>query len=198
MQAGEEIREKFLDFLENYVEETGPDETGISQVSAEPVRYYHAQLESAMLEDKTTFYVDFRHLLAYDGELADTIKEHHYRMDPYLKKAAQNFVYRHAEAYCYAEERQEKEFWVSFFNLPIVDRLRDMTTGKIGKLVSFAGTVTRTSEVRPELYLATFRCMDCQSTVRNVEQQFKYTQPLICSNALCGNRCRPESYRLTM
>ena len=50
------------------------------------------------------------------------------------------------------------------------------------------GTVTRTSEVRPELFLATFCCLDCGTIARNVEQQFKFTQPLICKGIACGNR----------
>lgn len=56
------------------------------------------------------------------------------------------------------------------------------------------GTVTRSSEVRPELYLATFKCLECQHEVANVQQQYKFTQPLICPNPTCGNRwglCHP-------
>lgn len=57
--------------------------------------------------------------------------------------------------------------------------------------------MTRTSEVRPELFLATFRCLDCGTIARNVEQQFKFTQPLICKGNACGNRRdAPESARL--
>ena len=48
--------------------------------------------------------------------------------------------------------------------------------------------MTRTSEVRPELFLGTFRCMDCGTIARNVEQQFKFTQPLMCKGTMCGNR----------
>ena len=48
--------------------------------------------------------------------------------------------------------------------------------------------MTRTSEVRPELFLATFRCLECGTVARNVEQQFKFTQPLICKGVACGNR----------
>jgi len=65
------------------------------------------------------------------------------------------------------------------------------------------GTVTRTSEVRPELFLGTFRCLDCGTTARNIEQQFKFTQPLICKGVGCGNRrggpspCRRRSARYT-
>lgn len=45
--------------------------------------------------------------------------------------------------------------------------------------------------MRPELFLGTFKCNECGQLVRNVEQQFKYTQPLICSNTTCGNRWDP-------
>lgn len=59
---------------------------------------------------------------------------------------------------------------------------------KVGALCSFGGTVTRTSEVRPELYIGAFRCLECNTLVKGIEQQFKYTEPLICSNQTCGNR----------
>ena len=47
---------------------------------------------------------------------------------------------------------------------------------------------TPPAEVRPELFLGTFRCMECMTIVPGVEQQFKYTQPVLCPNATCGNK----------
>lgn len=54
------------------------------------------------------------------------------------------------------------------------------------------GVVTRTSEVRPELLQGTFKCLDCGNVVKNVEQQFKYTEVVLMniyhyllSDALC-------------
>ncbi len=63
-----------------------------------------------------------------------------------------------------------------------------MTANDLGKFLSFSGTVTRTSEVRPELYLATFRCQECNTIVRDVAQQFRFTVPCICANEVCQNR----------
>lgn len=37
------------------------------------------------------------------------------------------------------------------------------------------GTITRTSEVRPELIIGSFTCMDCRISNQYVPQQFKYT-----------------------
>ena len=45
------------------------------------------------------------------------------------------------------------EFWISFYDVPAVMKLRDLNTEKIGKLLCVGGTVTRTSEVRPIRWL---------------------------------------------
>ena len=70
---------------------------------------------------------------------------------------------------------QEKEFWVAFVNLPRVHRLRGLKAENIGQLTSFSGTVTRTSEVRPELILGTFTCVECGTVCPDIEQQCRYT-----------------------
>lgn len=57
-----------------------------------------------------------------------------------------------------------------------------------GHLVRIGGTVTRTSEVRPELLFGTFACGDCGAIIKDVEQEFKYTEPSACSVEECGNR----------
>lgn len=77
-----------------------------------------------------------------------------------------------------------------FYNLPDVLKLRDLKSAKIGKLTSFCGTVTRTTEVHPELLLGTFYCLDCQAKVVDVQQRFRFTQPERCSNAACENNRR--------
>ena len=55
----------------------------------------------------------------------------------------------------------DKDFVVNFFNMPVQQCIRDLRTDKIAKLISFQGTVTRTSEVRPELLVAVFQCELC-------------------------------------
>ncbi|KAJ5832770.1 hypothetical protein N7474_001081 [Penicillium riverlandense] len=85
-------------------------------------------------------------------------------------------------------QQTDRLFSLAFYNLPLVSRLRQLRTAQIGKLLSVSGTVTRTSEIRPELYLGTFICEGCRSVVQNVEQTFKYTEPSECPNKTCGNR----------
>lgn len=85
-------------------------------------------------------------------------------------------------------QQTDKLFALAFYNLPLVSRIRHLRTKNIGQMLSISGTVTRTSEVRPELSLATFTCEACRSTVPNVEQTFRYTEPTQCPNMECGNR----------
>lgn len=82
----------------------------------------------------------------------------------------------------------DKVFTLAFYNLPLVTRIRQLRTDAIGRLVSISGTVTRTSEVRPELASGTFVCLACNTTVPNVEQTFRYTEPAVCPNQTCNNK----------
>ncbi|KAH6676589.1 MCM2/3/5 family-domain-containing protein [Halenospora varia] len=85
-------------------------------------------------------------------------------------------------------QQTDKLFTLAFYNLPLVTRVRHLRTNNIGQLLSISGTVTRTSEVRPELSLATFVCEACKNVVPNVEQTFRYTEPTQCANESCQNR----------
>lgn len=87
-----------------------------------------------------------------------------------------------------ANQQTDKLFAIAFYNLPLVSRVRSLRAKNIGQLLSISGTVTRTSEVRPELSLGTFICEGCRSVIPNVEQTFRYTEPTQCPNAECGNR----------
>lgn len=69
-----------------------------------------------------------------------------------------------------------REFSLAFHNLALTSGIRELRMEKIGWLMSISGTVTRTSEVRPELVFGSFVCETCRTTVSEVEQQFKYTE----------------------
>ncbi|KPV76994.1 uncharacterized protein RHOBADRAFT_24864, partial [Rhodotorula graminis WP1] len=169
----------------------------------------------------TTLYVDYQHLLDSHDLLARAITQQYYRFLPYLRRALQNLVKTYVPDYLYTNSHvastaaaglSVRQFSIAFYNLPLVEGIRDMRTDKIGKLCALSGTVTRTSEVRPELTYGTFTCLVCHGTVRDVEQQFKYTearplslylartrtsrltfaappsQPSLCPNMTCNNR----------
>lgn len=106
------------------------------------------------------------------------------RIFPYLCQSVSNYVKDRIGL------KTEKECYVSFTEVPTRHKVRDLTTSKIGTLIRISGQVVRTHPVHPELVLGTFMCLDCQTEIKNVEQQFKFTNPTICRNPVCSNRRR--------
>ncbi|MCB0367917.1 MAG: hypothetical protein KDD45_00400 [Bdellovibrionales bacterium] len=53
--------------------------------------------------------------------------------------------------------------------------VRGLKCSLLGRLIKLRGTVTRTSEVRPELKVGIFKCRTCGKLSKPIVQQFKYT-----------------------
>ncbi|KAK2635068.1 hypothetical protein Ddye_029860 [Dipteronia dyeriana] len=151
--------------------------------------YYEAEIEAMRANESTTMFIDFAHVMRYNDVLQKAIANEYLRFEPYLKNACKRFVTELKPTFI-SDDNPNKDINVAFFNIPFLKRLRELTTAEIGKLVSVTGVVTRTSEVRPELLQGTFKCLECMGVIKNVEQQFKYTEPIICTSATCSNRAR--------
>ncbi|KAJ2395169.1 MCM DNA helicase complex subunit mcm6 [Coemansia sp. RSA 2559] len=93
-----------------------------------------------------------------------------------------------AAAAGHGNELKNDAIAVAVMGLPGIHKVRELRADKIGTLACIGGTVTRTSEVRPELISGMFRCTECSTLCGMVAQQFKYTEPTICDNPLCQNR----------
>ena len=50
---------------------------------------------------------------------------------------------------------------LAIYNLPQMSKIRDMRTLSLGRLMSVYGTVTRTTDAKPELIMGNFQCMEC-------------------------------------
>ena len=90
-----------------------------------------------------------------------------------------------------------QSYFVAFHNLPTTLPLRHLRTDRIGRLTSISGTVTRTSDVRPELIVGNFRCNKCGLLAEGVRQQFHFTRPVVCRNPRCRNDA-PNEFLLEM
>ena len=195
VEGGEDVTRTFLNFLNSYTSEderAGENENGRGEGGAS-YKEYVEQLELMYERSGTTIYVNFQHLMEYDGVLAhEAVEANFYKYQPFLRRAVLEFVREHKPLMVRWDGGKEKDFWVAFVNLPRVHRLRELKAENIGQLTSFSGTVTRTSEVRPELLLGAFKCVECGTDVPDVEQQCRYTTPAICTNAQCGNRMKWE------
>ncbi|KAK6283305.1 hypothetical protein POUND7_017130 [Theobroma cacao] len=152
--------------------------------------HYEAEIQAMKGNESSTMFIDFSHVMLYNDILQKAIADEYLRFEPYLKNACKRFVMENPAFVAEADDSPNKDINVAFFNIPFTKRLRELTTAEIGKLVSVTGVVTRTSEVRPELLQGTFKCLECGSLIRNVEQQFKYTEPATCVSATCLNRTK--------
>lgn len=188
--TGEKVRESFENFVENFVES--------DITSGTEKKYYLEQIHGMKVYEITTLYVDYMHLLGFENSaLAEALVEQYYRFFPFLIRGLHRLIERYEPTYYRNAISQltnsskvsvDKTFHLAFYGFPLVSKIRDLRTDRIGKLMSVSGTVTRTSEVRPELSRATFVCEACRAIITNVEQIFRYTEPSQCPNEICRNQ----------
>ena len=150
---------------------------GREETSKDGIKYYHLQAEKMKADEKTTMYVDFEHICQFntgddDEDLSEDILANFYRFESNLNKALHSFMFKHHPEYA-----KDKMFFLAFYNLPNTFKLRDMKTWFVGRLLSIYGTVTRTTEVRPELLRGAFKWEVTGKIYRDIEQQFKLTYP---------------------
>ncbi|KAK6460584.1 DNA replication licensing factor, MCM6 component [Scheffersomyces coipomensis] len=204
--TAEKVRESFELFIEDFV-----DQTAVDPENDNDGRVYLSQIQAMKTYEISTLYVNYQHLVAREnGVLASAIIEQFYRFYPFLLKGLRKLLKKHAPSLLYtsaigtsmdddsitntsgssttSSQSNERVFQIAFFNLPTIHRIRDIKTNKIGSLMSISGTVTRTSEVRPELYMGCFTCNLCNAIVEGIEQVFKYTEPTSCPS------CENQSY----
>eukprot|EP01133_Synstelium_polycarpum_P002624 gene2624-3016_t len=128
----------------------------------------------------------------HDPVLVTAVETEYYRFESYLRRALLRLTQSLHREY-FVEQNAlniERSYHVCFFNLPTTVKIRELRTSRIGSLCAITGTVTRTSEIRPELLIGTFVCLDCRTTSERVHQQFKYTEPTKCRNPVCINSRR--------
>lgn len=139
----------------------------------------------------STLFVNFHHLVAYNAELAEAIQSEYYRFEPYLRRAVYSFVRD-----LYPTMDTSAHFYMAMFHLPTPPKsIRKLKMDLVGSLTSVTATVTRSSEVRPELVEASFRCQKCGLLAEGIVQQFQFTRPTICRNPRCKNMA-PLQFRL--
>ncbi|XP_071103995.1 zygotic DNA replication licensing factor mcm6-like [Haliotis cracherodii] len=169
-QVGERCQKLFQDFLEEF--------------AVDGEAKYLPEVQELIRPERNTLTVNFEDVERYNQQLATTVLEEYYRVYPYLCRALKNY------AKDWGQIPPAKEFYVSFTDVPTRLKVREMTTAKIGTMLRITGQVVRTHPVHPELVSGTFMCLDCRTVMKDVEQQFKYTQPTICRNPVCNNRTR--------
>ena len=136
----------------------------------------------------TTMVVDYAHIHSHSPDLADAIQSDYVRFEPFLQQAVEVIVKQQDSNL----SSKETLYFVSIVNLEETIPLRQLLMDRVGRLTAVRGTVTRTSEVRPELLAGTFRCNKCGLLAENLQQQYHYTRPTLCRNPRCQNASPKE------
>jgi len=212
--TGEKVREAFEQFLEDFTIEISNENATQDELEINAKfqgKVYLAQLNLMKANDSSTLYIDYNHLVTREnGVLAAAIREQFYRFLPFLQKGLRRIAKRHVPKLLEASSNGivssqqtdletdstqssslnnlERIIQISFYNMPDLLKIRELRGEQIGALSAISGTVTRTSEVRPELFKGSFTCDNCRAVVDGVEQVFKYTEPTHCPNPDCGNQ----------
>lgn len=199
VDLNESIERNFLQFLLKFKKSFMEDVS----IGGEP--YYVSKVKEMKLNGVRNLLVDFKHIAELNAEDLDfdpldfemVIQQHYLRVQPALLKAVNTFVRSISSEVTEWVASSPHPFGLGFFNLGETHGIRSLRTRTLGELQTLGGTVTRTSEVKPELIVAVFECPECRREITGVEQQFKFTEPTICLNTNCRNRSRfilkPES-----
>ena len=129
-------------------------------------------------------WVDFKVFLSSISDQAiDLLSKKYYQMESYLNKGLIQSLTEHFPGFYINQSIDSPR--IAFYNVPNEFTVRTLRSSAIGELTGLRGTITRTSQVRPELLIGVFKCNDCGTDSVPIDQQFRYTEPSSCSNEQC-------------
>ena len=165
----QEIKREFTTFIQDFRDENGN-------------RKYEQAAKVAIHSSKHHIMFAFRDLLHHNGELSTLIFSEFYKYEPIINEALTQFMHEFEKNQIQGHERREEEFREKYEcsfdegydEVPDLS-VRGLKCNLLGRLIKLRGTVTRTSEVRPELKVGVFKCRNCGKLSNKIIQQFKYT-----------------------
>ena len=123
------------------------------------MHYYQRCAEKIQHDETRTLFVDYTHMTSYNWEdpnFMDRLQGEYVRFEPYLRQGLTAFLADQGH-----QITNSKWYQVGFYNMPNLHKIRDLKTISLGRIMSIKGTVTRTTEVKPELQIGAFRCTQC-------------------------------------
>ncbi|RLG71169.1 MAG: hypothetical protein DRO11_04995, partial [Methanobacteriota archaeon] len=141
-------------------------------------RSYYQQIRSMPTRNTRSLVIQFGHLMDYNKELAETLLTN---PDMVLKAAEEEL----AQAY---PGSPPKFLHVRIRNLPESEMvgIRNIRSEHIGRLIGVEGVLTRSSQVKPKLIKAVFRCERCGEEITIAQDRLYMKKPAYCMNPNCG------------
>ena len=101
----------------------------------QPYQYYMQQGLKMVQDEKTTLSVDYRHLSSFqwqDPLFMDKLLQEYNRFEVYLREAAT----KHLSDRCGYSIGKGKFILLAIYNLPNINKIRDLKTGSLGRMMS--------------------------------------------------------------
>ncbi|ESU43364.1 DNA replication licensing factor MCM6, partial [Giardia duodenalis] len=186
-RSAQELRDEhiqlFVEFFNTY--------TGSPDIEPDvSTAVYLRRMRQMIDDDSNTLYINFNHLYnnVRTQAYCEAVRKQFYVFEPFIIEAIRIVLnttlasYRGAAFQVLTSGQRQvlRPLYISCYGMNSTLLLSELTSSHIGQLVELIGTVTRTSDVQPELILGTFRCASCGEVIPNIAQEYKFTEPASC------------------
>jgi replicative DNA helicase Mcm len=139
-------------------------------------KYYHEEIlrVGRSYPEEKRLLVDFKDLEVFDFELSEHLLDH-----PDETLAASERVLRDLDL---PFEGGTPAINAAYINLPTAFQLlvRDIRSDHVGKLISVAGVVRKTADIRPKLVVGNYECQRCGHTMKIPQHDIQIKDPYLC------------------
>ena len=116
-----------------------------------PIRYYVHVAKKMRQEEKVTMLVDFEHMANFNHQdhlFMNNLVKNFYKYEQDLRQGLVKFM----QTLTHNDPNIRKNYYtIAIYNLPQQTKIRELRTLNLGRLMSIYGTVTRTTDAKPEL-----------------------------------------------
>lgn len=180
----EHIIERVYRFLLEYIDEKGS-------------LLYLDKIDEMISEDQRSLYVDLQHLESFDPVVVDEIiAAPKIGLEAAADALKQVLLGKEPEYLT----RMQNRLHLRFNNPPdrIKKSLRKIRSAALGTLISTEAIITKSTEVKPYLEIAAFRCVRCQALQPSIRfTEGEYNPPFACVNATNqDDPCTSKSFTL--
>src|SRR5437867_12846689 len=149
---------------------------------------YRKRLGHAAVNGEQSLTIDFEDLITFDPALARNVVEHPDDFVSYATSAAT--AQMRVEDPEYGED--VRKIFTRFRRLPERTALRKVGAENLKKLTLVDGIVVRTSQVRPTIVQATYRCRKCLEIIREDKSKELFWGP----GSACPNCQQKDAFEL--
>ena len=126
--------------------------------------------------------ISFLNLHNYDSELADDLLEHPINTLKQIEEELHHLDWLPQQINISKSHIRIKDL---LFNIPI----RDLRSKDLNRLVSIEGMIRKSTEVRPKIKIAAFKCTACENIIYMEQNGLKLSSPPFgCTNELCKKK----------